>query len=82
MNLNEITSLAYFGGFTIEQLAEKNLGEKNLRKIAGKCAQWAYETATPSIRSEYLERAEAIAALAEAQMVNELSQQIGLPVAG
>ena len=65
LNQQEVTSFAYFDGYTIEQIAERGLTAEDLRKVAGQCGKWAYETATPSVRSAYLARAESLIALTE-----------------
>lgn len=60
-----LVSLAYFDNVTIEDIAGMDLSADDLRRIAGKCGQWAYETAVPSVRSAYLERANTLTEMAD-----------------
>ena len=67
----ELQSLAYFDGQTVEQIAELDLTETELRTIAGWCGKYAYDTARLDSREAYLERAEALSLLAiEAYIMN------------
>ena len=65
LNQQQVTSLAYFDGESVEDIAARDLSAEDLRKIAGQCGKWGYETATPSVRSQYLARADQLTKLAE-----------------
>jgi hypothetical protein len=65
LSKQEVVSLAYFDGATLEEIAHKGFLADELRMIASQCSQWAYSSAKPSVRTQYLQRANSLVAMAD-----------------
>ena len=77
MDGNEAVTFAYMD-YPINKIIEMDLSEEDLRKIAGMCGKWAFETAKLDVRETYLERAETLSLLAIESYI--MNVDIGEPV--
>jgi hypothetical protein len=80
MNLGRRTTLAYFDGYTVEQLAEMDLTESEILEVAALCMEWAVGYARDGKREEaqtynFRARELIVTALPEGEFV---CQEIGL----